>query len=445
MKMPFTLLLMIYLLFAFISYDKFELLPLLIVLTVGVICGYFDYSRYLVNKSVAPIVCVLTVILFGSIFVLDLDFNFLLIIVTFSALCMGAIASILFHSTGKLVKNEGESRKLNEELVKSNTVLRTEKRSLHVALFEGEKRESELQAIMNKNVQAIRELGSKNNELSAKNEILKTNLDNIAGQKKKKEDELLFLEKNTYLIQNSLREIAQSKCELDEKKTRLVHREQELNNKIKQQQLVKPTNDSETITKTLSIELNNTRRELVKNEREKTTNAEKLKKAQLSIAVQAVEKRELENKVNDILRQQQVLIVSTEELKNEKEEVQNILHTLEIEAAVLKEENQKNKKIIEELFIANQELSLKDDFLKKWIDIETLLIKHASSDAGRSVDLINHYRKVGKIDRFLYEDLHELRRKRNDKAHSNNYGVKNDETDLKQANDCYARLKRCLV
>ena len=94
MKMPFTLLLMIYLLFAFISYDKFELLPLLIVLTVGVICGYFDYSRYLVNKSVAPIVCVLTVILFGSIFVLDLDFNFLLIIVTFSALCMGVTPAV---------------------------------------------------------------------------------------------------------------------------------------------------------------------------------------------------------------------------------------------------------------------------------------------------------------------------------------------------------------
>ncbi|MGO3642262.1 hypothetical protein ACT3QO_13090 [Psychrobacter sp. AOP7-D1-15] len=442
--MPFSPLLLLYLLFAIVSYDKFELTPLFICTLVGLICGYFDYSRYLIEKNIALAACLLTIVLIGSILILDLNFTSLLILVTLAALSMGSIVSILFHSISTIEKSEGQSRELNQSLTRSNDLLKQEKDSLHIALSEGEKREAELKAMMEKNVQSIWDLSHKNNQLSAQNTRFAINLDNISSEKKSRENDLLSLARSTSLMEGRLQEISQSKQALEQKQKVLISREKELYKEIEQRKSVKHTDLTDKTANSLKIELDNTKKELKKNQQQKSVNAENLASAQQSLATQASEKRALEEQVAHILKKQEDLIVSTERLKIEKESIQKNLNTVQNEINIQRNTNLKNEQTIKDQDSIIKELRINDDFLKKWLDIETLLISqgYASSDS-KSVDLINYYHRIGKIDRFLKDDLHSVRTKRNDKTHKLN--TKICEYDVKKANECHARLEKCLL
>ena len=180
-----------------------------------------------------------------------------------------------------------------------------------------------------------------------------------------------------------------------------------------------------------------------KNQRQKTVNNEQLVSAQQSLATQASEKRVLEEKLATILKDQDVLIFNTERLKIEKEAIQKDLHTVQNEIDSHRNTNRENEQTIKEQSLAIKELRVNDDFLNKWLDIETFLIEHGyASNASKSVDLINYYHSIGKIDRFLKDDLHTVRMKRNDKNHKRN--IKIYEHDLKLANESHARLEKCL-
>ena len=442
--MPFSPLLIFYLLFAAISYNKFELTPLLICTVVGLICGYFDYSRYLIDKNIAPAICVLTIVLIVSILMLDLNVTSLLVLVTLAALSMGSVGSILFHSISTIEKSEGRSRELNKSLTRSNDLLKQEKNSLHVALSEVEKREAELKAMMEQNVQSIWDLSDKNNQLSAQNTRFAINLENISSEKKSRENDLLSLARSTSLMENRLQEITQTKQALEQKQEGLIRREKELYREIEQHISVKHTERTNEITNSLKTELGNTKKELENNKQQKSVNAENLARAQQSLATQAFEKRALEEKVANILKEQEVLITNTELLKTEKESIQKNLNTVQNEINIQKNTNLENEQTIKDQASIIKELRINENFLKKWLDIETLLIKqgYASNDS-KSIDLINYYHRIGKIDRFLKDDLHSVRTKRNDKTHKLN--TKIYEHDVKKADECHARLEKCLL
>ena len=406
--MPFSLLLLIYMIFAFISHDKFELLPLLICALVGLICGYFDYNRYLVDKNIVPIVCVLTVILFSSLYIVDFNFNMLLVVVALAALSMGAMINIVLHST-------------------------------HIL----KKKSSELQAIMDQSIQTIWELNYQNSQLSSQNTLLETNLATIANEKKSTEAELLSLVKNTAVMQANLKEISQSRQDLEAEKARLIDKERALNEKLAQQNSAKHTEDNAAIAKGLKEELEHTLRALLDNEQEKTVNAAKLQQTQKSLTVQTAEKGKLEEKIQEILKEQNALIASTTALKYEKETIQNRLQAVQNEIDFHKATNQKNEQTIASLSLENRKLRINEDFLNKWLETEILLIKHAyPSNARTPVTLINHYNDIGKIDRALRDDLHELRMKRNDKNHKLN--TKIYEQDVRKVEECYNRLLKRL-
>lgn len=442
--MPFSLLLMLYLLFAVITYDKFELTPLIICGVVGLICGYFDYSRYLINKNIVPAVCILTIILVSSIFIIDLSFNALLVLVTLAALSIGSILSIISHSTYTFEKKYEQSEEVNQSLVKSNDLLEKERYSLHVALSEGEEREAKLKSMMEQNVQSIWDLSDKNNQLSIQNTRFSINLDNISSEKRSRENDLISLARSTSLMEDRLQEITQSKQALEQKQEGLIRREKELYKEIEQQKSAKHTDRTDEITHKLKFELDNTRKELEKNQSQKVVNAENLASAQKSLATQASEKRALEEKVANILKEQEILIASTERLKTEKESIQKDLHTVQSEINIQRSTNLENKETIKEQSLIISELRINDDFLNEWLDIETLLIEHGyASNSSKSVDLINYYHRIGKIDRHLKDDLHMVRVKRNDKNHKKN--TKIYKQDIEKANECHARLKEYLL
>lgn len=435
--MPFSLLLMLYLLFAVITYNKLELIPLIICGIVGLICGYFDYSRYLTNRSFSIAVCILTIVLVAIIFTLDLNFAALLIVVTFTALGLGAIGSIISHSIYVFEKRYKQSENTNQSLVRSNDLL-------HVALSEGEEREAKLKAMMEQNVQSIWDLSDKNNQLSLQNTRLSMNLDNISSEKRSRENDLISLARSTSLMEEKFKEIIQSKQALEKKQERLIRREKELYREIEQQKNVKNTDRTDETISKLEFKLSSTQKELEKNQYQKSINAENLASAQKSLEAQASEKRELEDRLESILKEQEVLIDNTERLKAEKNTIQKELHTVQSEVSAQRSANLENKEIIKEQSLIISELRVNDDFLNKWLEIETLLIKYSyTSNASKSVDLINHYHCIGKIDRLLKDDLHEVRIKRNNKNHKIN--TKIYEHDVKKINECYIRLEKCLA
>ena len=437
--MPFSLLLMVYALFAFLFYDRFEILPLSVGLITGIVCGYWDYSRYLINRNLAPVVFILTIILCSSIFILHLDFNILIVVAMFLALGIGAIISIVFHSSSAIERNEVEAGQAQQLLMEYNQRLTTEKDTLHIALSDGEKREAALRSVMERNSQAITDLNNKNNELSLYNRRLKVNLDNISNQKKNRESELLSLAENTLSLENTLRENSQIKKELDRVKEGLLRKEKELNQKI-----ARNVDNTHEVTNNLKKELNYTKNELEKNELEKVFNARNLKEARLVLATQAQEKHDLEEQIKNILREQNALRVSIEDLRIEKETVQEKLSTIQNEINIHKETNLKSEQTIKELSLTNQELSIKDNFLNKWIEIELLLKERAyPSKASNSAALIQDYYDFGKIDIHLKESLHCLRGKRNDISH--NLNAKISASDVKQVNECYDKLIRKLI
>ncbi|WLP94395.1 hypothetical protein [Psychrobacter sp. M13] len=438
--MPVSLLLIIYLLFAFVAFDSFDFMPLLVCLITGSICGYVDYGRYFIDKGLSILTSTIATILFFSMFTPNLGFKVSLIIVTCFALSIGAIVNIIVHSVSSLEKREEESRQLNEGLTKSNEALQIERNSLHLSLNDVKKRETELRVSIKDNLKVMQNLNYKNSHLTKQNRDLEVNLKEISAEKKHREDKLSSLTKSTFLMENSLKQLTRSQEEIDNIKKDLMRKEQGLRQKIESLTVFKDKQDNSNATKQLEKQLRDIRNELKSNELEKSSNLLKLREAHQSIALQAKEKLSLENKIDEMRQQQQSLIKGSNQLKLEKEITQSKLNSVQNEINSQKTVNLENEKVIEQMSLTIKELKISDEFLKNWLDIETLLKNYAyPTSVATPAKLIEYSYDKEKIDLYLRENLHELRLKRNKRFHEVN--TKITENDVIKSRDCLMELK----
>lgn len=438
--MPVSLLLIIYLLFAFVAFDSFDFIPLLVCLITGSICGYVDYGRYFIDKGLSILTSAMATILFFSMFIPNLGFKVSLVIVTCLALSIGAIINIIIHSVSSLEKREGESRQLNEGLTKSNEALQLERDSLHLSLNDMRKRETELRVSIKNNLKVMQSLNYKNSHLTKQNRDLEINLKEISSEKKHREEELSSLTKSAFSMENSLKQLTKSQEDLDNMKKDLIRKERDLRQEIESLTIFKDKRANNDATKQLEKQLRDIRNELRNNALEKSNNILKLREAHQSIALQAKEKLSLENKIDEMRQQQQSLIEGSNQLKLEKEITQSKLSTIQNEINSQKTVNLENEKMIEQMSLTIKELKISDEFLKNWLDIETLLKNYAyPTSVATPAKLIEYFYDKEKIDLYLRERLHELRLKRNRRFHEVNTEI--TENDVIKSSDCLIELK----
>lgn len=439
--MPFSLLLIPYLLFISITFDSFELMALLVCLIAGTVCGYFDYGRYFSSKGSQVLVSAIAIVFLFMMFIPNLDFRVSLVIVTCLSLSIGALMSIMVHSVTSLEKKEALSREINEGLEELNQALKKEKDSLGLTIANNKRREDELQVSIDNNLQTMNKLNYKNSQLVQKNTELENSLKTIAQQRMDGENELLSLKQNALVMHKRLSKLTKSQEDIDKVKKDLITREEALSEQIDKLTLLRK---KETINKNIeNIEkqLQGVRQELKSNEIENNDNISQLKQAHDSIALQEQEKINLESKISQMKQQQSFLMNSAEQLQIEKDNTKDDLEKIKLEIKAQRAANLENEKVIEDLSLVIEELKINDDFLNRWLDIEGLLKDYAPlSNLSTADALIDSCYKHKKIDRYLRDDLHKLRRRRNDRFHIRNTKIFQD--DVIKADDCLTRLKR---
>ena len=237
-------------------------------------------------------------------------------------------------------------------------------------------------------------------------------------------------------------DLVESKKYVQKTKAELLEKEEKLKEEINNKKYSKSVN--ENITNDLKNQLKLIKKELKENEKEKTDNEKHLESIKKSLYEQIREKEELEYKVESIKEEYSQLLEESKKSSMDKKVVEDNLRKIKNEIEMHRKKDKENKETIENMSIQIKKLEVSDKFLGKWIEIEDILKRYSrSSYDTNSAKLINQYYADGEIDSYLKDDLHRLRIKRNQKTHTPNTVITEDDVD--QAYECCDRLIRRLM